>query len=501
LDALDRWLALAPLLLGAAFAAACVWIVAKRIGYPFELEWMEGGTLHHIQRVLAGLPLYAKPSAEFIAYGYTPLYVYLSALVAKWIGLGFLAPRLVSAASGAACFALIWLLTRRRSDSWETPVLAVFFFAAAFHLTGAWLDIARVDTLFLALLLAAIAAFESPRPAVRSLVSPALFFLAFFAKQTALMLGAPLAVLAFFLRRGPERFLFGAVLAALVAGSTALFDRATSDWYSYYVFELPGDHGIIMQFDVLIGAFWVRDLLEHVAIALCFCMVPFLERISAHEWNGESRDRFWTDAFVAGGLLVMSWSGRSQLGGWNNALLPVFAGLAIFFAVGVERARALLGDSSAYRIGVSLAATLQLAAFAYRPGLEVPTATDRSTALALVDRIAATRGDVYLADHPWYKVMAGKPPQAQAQAVIDILRAHSPERSSELLAELRESLGSGRYELLICDIEGCANGVNVSEWYELSPEKPTASELVPVTGGANRKPTYLYRRRAAPTAD
>jgi hypothetical protein len=477
--------------LGGVYLLVYLWIVYSRLRYPFELEWMEGGTVHHLQRILDGLPLYARPSLDFIAYGYTPLYCYLSAGLATWIGNGFTAPRLVSFAASLACFAFIYLLTRRRSDSRFFSYLAVCLFAAAFRVTGAWLDIARVDTLFLAFLLAAIYAFESPVPSVRSLLSPALFFLAFFTKQTALILALPLCAVAFVLRRGAERVLFAIVLGALLAVSTQLMNHWTDGWYGYYVFDLPHAHGVVAQFDVVFGLFWIRDLLGHASIALCICLIPFLEAISERAWNA----RLLLDLCAAGGLLAMSWLGRIQMGGYDNALLPVFAGLAIFFGVGLARASALLSTASAYRLGIAIAALLQFAALTYRPGLQVPTAADRRGTEELIERIAAAKGDVYLADHPWYKVLAGKPAQAQAQAVIDVLRAHDAERSAALQREFSDALASGRYELLICDIEGCANGVSVDDHYELSADKPTSVELVPVTGGANRKPTYLYRRR------
>ena len=37
-----------------------------RVGYPFDLEWMEGGMLLHADRVLKGEGIYVPPSFEFI---------------------------------------------------------------------------------------------------------------------------------------------------------------------------------------------------------------------------------------------------------------------------------------------------------------------------------------------------------------------------------------------------------------------------------------------------
>jgi hypothetical protein len=44
----------------------------QRLGTPIELEWMEGGSLQMMYRVLSGKPLYAPTSIEFVPYTYTP---------------------------------------------------------------------------------------------------------------------------------------------------------------------------------------------------------------------------------------------------------------------------------------------------------------------------------------------------------------------------------------------------------------------------------------------
>src|SRR5437016_5947719 len=70
--------------------------IAFRIGYPFELEWMEGAMVDHAARVRAGLPIYCAPTPEHVAFLYTPLLYQLGALVSLVTGQGFLALRLVS---------------------------------------------------------------------------------------------------------------------------------------------------------------------------------------------------------------------------------------------------------------------------------------------------------------------------------------------------------------------------------------------------------------------
>ena len=54
-------------------AALCVVVLAHlgvsfwhRWNYPFDLEWMEGGMLVHVDRLRSGEGLYVPPSADFI---------------------------------------------------------------------------------------------------------------------------------------------------------------------------------------------------------------------------------------------------------------------------------------------------------------------------------------------------------------------------------------------------------------------------------------------------
>src|SRR5262245_11397892 len=103
--ALPRWFGRPLVRLGpralVAFAGAVAilftgYVTFKRARFPYDLEWMEGGALVHVARILEGSPLYVPPSLEFTPYIYTPLYWYVSAGFAKVMGLSLFTLRLVS---------------------------------------------------------------------------------------------------------------------------------------------------------------------------------------------------------------------------------------------------------------------------------------------------------------------------------------------------------------------------------------------------------------------
>src|SRR3569623_422087 len=118
---------------------------------------MEGGMVGQVRWVLEGHQLYGPPSTSFTPYLYTPLYVYVCAPVAWLTGVGYLPLRLVSLVSSLVLLAVLgWWAAREADDVWAGPGAAGLF-AACFGLAGSWLDLARGDSLFLALLFGGLA--------------------------------------------------------------------------------------------------------------------------------------------------------------------------------------------------------------------------------------------------------------------------------------------------------------------------------------------------------
>ncbi|MBL8716184.1 MAG: hypothetical protein JNL79_09325, partial [Myxococcales bacterium] len=66
---------------GGSFLVLYVFVALRRLVYPFDLEWMEGGMVDQVRWILAGHKLYVKPSIDFVPFIYNPLYFYVSALV------------------------------------------------------------------------------------------------------------------------------------------------------------------------------------------------------------------------------------------------------------------------------------------------------------------------------------------------------------------------------------------------------------------------------------
>src|SRR5260221_11806249 len=100
----------------------CVGIALQRIGYPFDLEWMEGGAITEVRVAISGRSLFGPPSLEFTPFVYAPAYYYVSALASLFIGLRYSTLRLVSLVSILGCFVLLGRWVRDETDD---PVAGV----------------------------------------------------------------------------------------------------------------------------------------------------------------------------------------------------------------------------------------------------------------------------------------------------------------------------------------------------------------------------------------
>ncbi len=149
------------------------------------------------------------------------------------LGVDFMALRLVSLVASLGCLGLLFALVRRETGSMIAAALAACLYAATYRLSGAWFDIARPDSLYLLLILAALAALRlDPSRWRAAIAAGVLFSLAFLAKQSALVVAAPVILYMIVTELRPG-FLLIATMVVLVGGSTLLLDRLSHGWYGY----------------------------------------------------------------------------------------------------------------------------------------------------------------------------------------------------------------------------------------------------------------------------
>ena len=449
--------------------------IAGRVGYPYDLEWMEGGLLHHAQRLAAGRGIYGPPSVDFIPYLYTPLYPALLALLGKVFGLTYKLGRMISILSllGTAVVAATSIAHGKfrhlsRPAAWAGVALALGLFAAVYPYVEGWYDLVRADTLFTFLVtagLAAAAAWSREgtgwRGEARVAAISAILVLSFFTKQTGIFYvalgGAIVLVLAW------RRILtYIAVATVLGIGGTALGNVSTGGWFWIYISKIHREHDFNMD------RFWksYRLILWHfpaltivVGATLVVVVYTWL-RPPVHGGRRELPRQaqpflLWTATFAVSTVVgAVGWGTEFAR---YNAYIPAFlhgafaAGAAIPALAacagilwGARRRSMLVTNAVSGAAALALAVTLIRAP--WDPARFVPTDADVAAGDKLVARIAAIDGDVWMPSHPWYPVLAGKATHVHRMGITDVTRRHA-----RTIVGLDEALRSHQFAAIVLD--------------------------------------------------
>src|SRR5690606_29355679 len=133
-----------------------------------------------------GLAIYPEPSPEFVPFLYTPLYPALLAALGWVLPLGYALGRVVSVLAVGAVAAGLWRLVRFEGKPRAHAAAAAGLFLSGYVFTFRWYDVARADSLFLALLLWGLVLLRESKGSTRKAVAAGLLVgAAFWAKQTA----------------------------------------------------------------------------------------------------------------------------------------------------------------------------------------------------------------------------------------------------------------------------------------------------------------------------
>jgi len=476
------------LVAAAYYLSALAWATASRIRYPFALEWMEGGMVDHVRRVLAGAPLYGEPTLEFTPFIYPPLYTWVSAAASTVMGVSFSTLRGVSLTATVGCLLLIYSYVRRETGSMAAPLLAAGLFASTFALNGRWFDLARVDSLFLLLVLwgAYTLRFHGRRGSVAAGV---LFALAFLTKQTALPIALVLIGRDLLVRRGRKRWLFGAVFATLAGGSVLLLNWLTDGYFYYYIFELPQGHRLV-EGELL--RFWTRDMLQPLGIAWGVILLVLWR--TRRPKDGAP---WFLVAFLVG-MVGTAWMSRFHTASFVNVLMPAHAAISIGAAIGFhhlflasrERDKSRWHHLQAAIVGIACVA--QFALLARDPRHTVPRPEDAQAGRAFLERLAEIEGPILLTSRGYILSRIGKDTWAHDMALRDVLRSHRTQRRKELEQSIRTRIRSGEFGAILLDSERSWFQADVLSRYELVESPLEAANGFWPRSGYRTRPHLLY---------
>jgi hypothetical protein len=482
-DAAARWAWRAGWLLLAVPAlwqlVTLFWAISHRVFYPYDLEWMEGGMLHHAQRIADGVGIYGPPTVDFVPYLYTPLYPGLLAALGDVFGLSFALGRIVSVLSligiaittGAAIAGPARRAARAGVDdrplAWLGVLTALALFAAGYPWTGGWYDLVRNDSFFLALVTVGLhVTVRWSRTGTgwagqgRTAAAAAILALSFFAKQTGIIyVGTGFALIVVLnWRRAP---IFAATAGIIGLGGTWVMQRATAGWFWYWVHDVHQSH------DFNHPRFWrsIRFLLGHfplatTAIALGF-LVVVATLVARRKLPAAARPFLvWAPIWMVS--IVVGAVGYGTQWAVFNAYMPALlhGGIATGCAMVAVAAcaRELMPTDLARRrmalvapaIVIALAPAIDLWRARWSASDFIPTAADAAAGDELVHRIAAIDGDVWVTFDPWIAHLAGKRMFTHRMGVADVGTGTRPKQVEGLDQALRDH----RWAAIVLDDHG-----------------------------------------------
>jgi len=381
-----------------------------RFDYPFDLEWMEGAQLVHAERFLQGEPIYVACDDGFVPLPYPPLHFATLAAGGAFFGVDYAMGRAVSIVALALLIGLlareVWRAAPTKASAELLTLLCVGAIAAGYPAVDGWYDLIRVDTLCVALVVAAtsVVASGGDNPSDKRAVAVAvLLTLAFFAKQTAAAF-APWLALVLWRRRRRAALVMMATGALCCVVVVVLLQLATDGRYWT-------ETVIVMSRHHLIGHL-ARRAVEQLWVFMPYLLlVPPLWLFAWRMGWLQRRTSVWVGLwlFALPQSIVASSKAAAHVNNLMMAVVlsgPVLLMLCGDVARGLRKlARPVLGDA------VAAAALLLCCWFAWPWQLHypqyLPTPRDRAQALELDSFVARLGGRVLMPEHPFVPVRNG----------------------------------------------------------------------------------------------
>lgn len=467
------------------FLAGFIYISLSSMGYHYELEWVEGNSLHQVQRMVDGGMLYDKPSLHYIPNVYTPLYFFVSSAVSVLFGVSFFTLRLVSFVSTLLCLMLIFMWVRRETDSSFAAIFAGGLFAATFGLCGFWFDLARIDMLFLVFLLAAVFRLRYARLLRDYILASILLFLSFFTKQGALFICLPLMIYLFF-RDWKKALVFNLTFLGLIGVSTWLLDALYNGWYSFYVFIQPNSYVRELAWNKL-GGYLTGELLLPMCMAWLLAITAFVIK------GSKPGSAFWFYFFLTAGMVGVLIPVRLTEGSYVNNFIPLYGLLSILAGIGLGMIPEALNSKGHVKQGIIGLVILlmcigQFGLLFYQPADAIPTEADKLAGDRLVSEIGNLQGRVFIPYHGYLAAYAGKESYAHAVCINAVMTGREGAIKSGLEREMQEAIIGKYFEYIILDNMNTPAG-----YMYLGSLLPKDDTFWTITGDRNR-PNYLYKR-------
>ena len=442
--------------------AVVAWFILKhlghsfvaRLGYGFDLEWMEGGMLVHVDRLRTGQGLYVEPSADFVPYIYPPLYPWVLSLFGEP---GYFSGRLLSVVGTLAAMAASVYALRQERMSWAVAVTPALLYATCYEDSGAFFDLVRSDALALGLAAWAMVLVRKGS-GWAPLLGGVLLCLAFMAKHNYAALGLPMAIWLWVFHGRKQSLRFVAICAGSALAWVGWMHWSTEGLFLTYLLQVPSVHPMVQD------RFWPGSELEvyramplfvwaSLGVASVFLARRIrLDKETVSYWAGLGLVTFFLCALM-----------RAHHGGFLNVLMPGFWMLALLtcMVLGALERRV---KNSLSGLGILALLVLHSQSALWPLDKYTPRPGDQEAGEALIERIREIEGEVLMPHSPWYPVLAGKQPSLPLIALWDIDHKAGPLR--EGVESFKDAVTARRWAAIITG--GRPMRFGISQNYEIT---------------------------------
>lgn len=474
-----------------------LWLALQRLGYPLELDCIEGVMMDHVARLAKGRPIFVEPTLRFIPLAYMPLFAVVSSFLTHFSEPAFWQARLVSAVASFGVLALIFAIVRAETRNVTLALAGAGVYALAFGVTGACYDVARPDSLMLLLVMSALATLRFGSGTPSALIAAVLMVLAFYGKQHALLFagGAGLSLLAADRRRFVP---FAVALAVLGLGSYGALWAWLGDWFRFYTWDVPRGWSVVDRMRVQV--YLAEGVLGRMGV---FALASVLALGStARVWR-QPEGIWWFAALGGFGTGLLATLDPSA---YRHTFTPTVVALSVLGPIALHRLVVALDPPGAPPtrgdLGMTAACTAAVLAFVpllYPVHSQVPHSRSREAHAALREVLQSYSGEWLLPFHGFYEHQAGKGSSLDIIAFDDIERSRGNallRRDPDYITRMMDSLLTGpvRYGI-VCDMplaEAGPQWARIADRFMIADSLGWITEpLRPLTG--NRyAPRYLY---------
>jgi hypothetical protein len=476
-------------------------VIYHRITLPFDLEWGEGAGINQIYRMLSEERLYSAPTVKFAPLVYTPFYYWLASVLGGIFKQVTLTARLLSVvASFGAAGIIAWLVikeTGNRFAGW----LASAIYLACFAVSDGFYDLVRVDSLYVLLVLTSFLILRLGSKPAAVAAAGLCIAIGFFTKQSTLIVFLPLVA-----------YLLGKfwktawpLLPSVLLGVILPFywiNARTGGWFTYYILDLPREHGYSIISAV---NFWIGDLLGPLGIACGFGLFFLVIKLSGSSLiNTSELERSQGDLrkkadgkkidlsylLFAAGAIGAAWITRASNGGGANNAMTAYAAVAILFGLGYSAVDDLVRNTAEkeniYRTVFLGLVTIQLAGLIYNPFNFIPTDEEVEANKLLIAFMEEEDDPIWIPYRSHLPRLAGKDAYIHAVNLFELTGYFKGDILPEgkgVVDQIREDICSQSYGMIILD--------QPIPWIEKQLESAYQVDLSLSTLGEGRKSPLL----------